>query len=74
MSEHGAHVATELLTSLPVERFSHALLRDRIWTLRHDLTAYDAAYVALAEALGAPLWTRDRKLMAANHSARVRVF
>jgi predicted nucleic acid-binding protein len=44
----------------------------RIWDLRNNLTAYDAAYVALAEALDAPLLTRDRRLAAAaGHRAQV---
>ena len=46
---------------LAIERFSHAPLRARIWGLRGNLTAYDAAYFALAEMLDAPLWTRDSK-------------
>ena len=37
----------------------------RVWSLRDNLTAYDAAYVALAEALDAPLLTRDRRLASA---------
>jgi predicted nucleic acid-binding protein len=37
----------------------------RIWELRQNLTAYDAAYIALAEALRAPLLTRDRRLASA---------
>lgn len=47
---------------LPLERFSHVALRSRIWELRDNLTAYDAAYVALAETLGAPLLTSDGRL------------
>jgi len=47
---------------LEIERHDHALLLPRIWQLRHDITAVDAAYVALAEALGVPLITADRKL------------
>ena len=44
-------------------RYPHAPLRPRIWELRDELTAYDAAYVALAEALGdALLLTADRAL------------
>jgi predicted nucleic acid-binding protein len=44
----------------------------RIWDLRNNLTAYDAVYVALAEALGVPLLTRDRRLAgAAGHQARI---
>ena len=57
---------------LPLRRYPHDLLLPRIWDLRHNLTAYDAAYVALAEALDAPLLTRDRRLAAAaSHFAQV---
>jgi predicted nucleic acid-binding protein len=45
-------------------RYDHEPLLDRIWELRENLTAYDAAYVALAEGLNATLVTRDRKLSA----------
>ena len=48
--------------ALPIRRLPHAPLLPRIWALRDNLTAYDAAYVALAEAIGAPLLTADRKL------------
>lgn len=45
---------------------------DRIWELRHNLTAYDAAYVALAEALDAPLLTTDARLArTSGHEARI---
>jgi predicted nucleic acid-binding protein len=48
------------------------VLLPRVWELRNNLTAYDAVYVALAEALGAPLLTRDRRLAgAAGHRATV---
>lgn len=43
--------------------------RARIWGLRNNLTAYDAAYVALAGRLERPLWTRDAKLLAGAGSA-----
>jgi predicted nucleic acid-binding protein len=43
-------------------RYPHAPLAARIWELRENLTAYDAAYVALAEVLDAPLLTTDRRL------------
>ena len=59
------------LRDLPLERYPHNLFLDRIWELRHNLTAYDAAYVALAEALAAPLVTRDAALARARHRARV---
>jgi len=51
----------QTLDDLRMERFSHRPLRTRIWQLRDNLTAYDAAYFALAEMLDAPLWTRDAK-------------
>jgi predicted nucleic acid-binding protein len=60
------------LADLPLHRYPHDVLVPRVWDLRHNLTAYDAAYVALAEFLDAPLVTRDRRLAAASgHQARV---
>jgi predicted nucleic acid-binding protein len=47
---------------LPLERYPHDVLFSRIWELRANLTAYDAAYVALAEALDATLVTADLRL------------
>ncbi len=52
------------LIDLPLERYSHEPLLGRVWELRANLTAYDAVYVALAEALRAPLVTRDTRLAA----------
>lgn len=58
----------------PIIRYSHDVCAFRIWELRHNLTAYDGAYVALAEALSAPLITRDRKLAATvGHHATIEV-
>jgi predicted nucleic acid-binding protein len=54
-------------------RYSHRPLLSRMWELRTNLTAYDPAYVALAEALDAPLITRDARLARAPHRARVEV-
>lgn len=52
----------------------HSTLAPRIWALRESMTAYDAAYVALAEVLDAPLVTTDGKLARApGHAARVEV-
>lgn len=51
--------------SLALTRYSHEPLAARIWELRENLTAYDAAFVALAEALGAPLITCDERLAGA---------
>lgn len=50
------------LLALNVRRYSPRILVDRVWSLRKNFTPYDGAYVALAEALGAPLYTLDKKL------------
>lgn len=61
------------LASLPAERYEHTPLLGRIWELRHNFTSYDAAYIALAEATGAALFTCDEKLRH-GHRAQVIVF
>jgi predicted nucleic acid-binding protein len=59
---------------LTIERYPHHLFLGRIHELRHNLTSYDAAYITLAEALGAPLVTRDSRLgCVPGHGARVEV-
>jgi predicted nucleic acid-binding protein len=64
----------EDLMSLRIERYPHHFFLPRIWALRPNATAYDACYLALAEALGAPLVTRDRRLARVpGHGARVEV-
>ena len=57
--------ALDDLAAFRLRRWAHDALVPRIWELRQNLTAYDAAYVALAEALGAPLLTRDGRLASA---------
>jgi predicted nucleic acid-binding protein len=78
----GGHVsaarAADLLTDfddLSVRRWACAdALRRRAYQLRNNLTAYDAAYVALAEALGCPLITRDARLgRSSGHGAQIEV-
>ncbi len=64
--------ALENLAALPLARYSHEPFLPRIWELRHNVTAYDAAYIALAEALDAPLVTLDAALASSrNHHAVV---
>jgi len=69
--------ATQLLedlAALPLERYPHLPLLGRAWSLRSSLTAYDATYVALAEALDATLLTCDARLGRAHgHGADVEV-
>ena len=50
------------LAAFPIRRHGHTGLLDRVFALRANLTAYDAVYVALAEALGATLLTCDSAL------------
>jgi predicted nucleic acid-binding protein len=71
-----SHRSEQFLTGLamlPAERFPHAPLLTRIWELRHNFTAYDAAYIALAEATNSVLYTTDAKLTK-GHRARVALF
>lgn len=58
--------------ALPIRRYPHDTLVGRIWVLRNNLSAYDAAYVALAELLNAPLLTLDARLArSAGHRATI---
>jgi len=70
-----ADEAIQDLLDLRVTRYPHVVLLPRIWQLRHNLSAYDAAYVALAEELDAAFLTRDARLASASgHTARIEVF
>ena len=62
MSAPRADEAYRNLLDLDVRRHGHEPLLSRIWSRRHNLTSYDAAYVTLAEILEAPLLTTDRRL------------
>lgn len=53
------------LLAFSIRRYPHQALLPRIWDLRHNMSAYDAAYVALAELLEAPLLTFDARLASA---------
>lgn len=61
------------LADLPAERYSHTPLIGRNWELRHNFTAHDATYIALAEATDSVLYTCDEKLRR-GHRARVVLF
>jgi len=64
--------ALDDLAALPLRRYPHHVFLPRVWELRSNLTAYDAVYIALSEALDAPLLTRDRRLAAAaGHRATI---
>jgi predicted nucleic acid-binding protein len=66
--------ALEDLGDSPLNRYPHDFLISRVWELRATLTAYDAAYVALAELLDAPLLTCDSRIASASgHYAKVEV-
>jgi predicted nucleic acid-binding protein len=70
-----AQEALEDYAALRVRRHSHLPLLSRIWELRANVSAFDAAYVALAEALDAPLITADAALARApGHVAEVEVY
>ena len=62
LSEDRAADARDDVADLAVARYDHVALADRTWELRHNLTADDAAFVALAELLGVPLVTCDARL------------
>lgn len=67
--------AMQLLLELPVRRHAHGPLLARVWQLRENATAYDACYIALAEALRAPLVTCDAALASVpGVRAKVEVF
>lgn len=67
-----AEQALEDFAMLPIERHAHKPLIRRTWALRNLLSAYDALYVALAEALACPLLTCDERLARTRgHAARI---
>jgi len=61
-----ANAAQDDLMELNIDLFPFEPFADRIWELRHNVTSYDAWYVALAEALNLPLATLDEPLSKAN--------
>jgi len=75
VSLNRADEAVRDLLDLRVTRYPPLVLVPRIWQLRHNCSAYDAAYIVLAEKLGAALVTRDARLASApGHAAFVELF
>jgi predicted nucleic acid-binding protein len=66
LDDRRARQALADLAALPLARAPHRPLLPRIWELRDNLTPYDAAYVALAESLEAPLLTADQRMARAS--------
>jgi predicted nucleic acid-binding protein len=74
VTEARAQELLETFAGLRIMRHRHVSLLTRLWELRHNLTAYDAIYIALAEALNAPFLTCDAKIAAApGHHATVQL-
>lgn len=60
-ADQAAQAHTDLL-DLPIEQWPYELLAGRAWELRHNLSSYEASYVALAELIGVPLVTLDKRI------------
>ncbi len=78
--ELGGKLAQAVAEQARHDHFAFAITRhdleplaERIWQLRHQFTTYDASYLALAEALSAPLYTCDATLATPGHAAEVRI-
>jgi len=75
LTEDRATYARRDFADLSLVRYPIVGLADRVWALRHSMTAYDGCFVALAEALGCPLITCDAQLAGASgHQAEIELF
>ncbi len=75
LSASRADEAVQDLRTVRITRYSHLPLLPGVWSYRHNLSPYDAAYAVLAEALHATLITRDAGLAAAcRHAVRVELY
>ena len=73
LSDAAAQMAVRHYFDLAIDRYEAAPLAARVWALKNRFTAYDATYLALAEALDVPLHTCDTKLDSGGHVADVHV-
>jgi predicted nucleic acid-binding protein len=75
ISDERAEDARSDFAELALVRYRHQPLNDRVWELRHNVTAYDATFIALAETLSVPLITCDARLASApGHNAQIELF
>ena len=75
LTEARADVARRRFNQLPLHRYPHQPLADRVWAMRSTITAYDGQYIALAEVIGLPLVTSDARLArSGGHSASIEAF
>jgi predicted nucleic acid-binding protein len=75
ISNERAEDARSDFAELALVRYPHQPLNDRVWELRNNVTAYDATFIALAEALSAPLVTCDARLASTpGHRAQIELF
>jgi predicted nucleic acid-binding protein len=72
VAEEEVRYVIDYVSDVPIHRHWVKPFLHRMWSLRHNVTAYDAGYVALAESLGYPLITRDQRLAkSSGHAARI---
>lgn len=75
VSEVRGNRAVNAVLNTRLTRYPHEPFVERIWELKENVSAYDAAYVALAEAIDAPLITTDRRLAQASaHEAKIELY
>lgn len=75
VSASTASEVKDAIFGMPIRRFAHTELTARMWELRYNLSAYDASYIALSEALDVPLVTSDGRLARApGHRATIELF
>jgi predicted nucleic acid-binding protein len=74
ITEPQATAALIAFVELPLTRHPHLPLLSKVWRLRNNRSAYDATYVALAEALSAPLITLDARLARTSAAVPIEVF